>query len=856
MSHRSWLGLDMALLAAVLAYAVLEEAESHLFNWHVCLVVLGITAILYWLTQAEDGAARDSWLVSLAMFAPACVAVQLVPLPLSLLRIVSPTRAVIAESLGTIMPAQRFASLSISGADTVPYLLTVVACTVCFVLVYEVTRRARSTRLWMVVVPLIAIGAMQAALGLAQAANGKTVQGTYGTKNHFAGLLEMALPITAAWAWTLTRDEKSRRNALRVFEVCAVIAVAGIILAGLVSSLSKMGFAAGLFGLYLVAFVALITTLKGVNKWVAVAGLSAGAVLMCFALPTERLMHSFGELVSNDLATAEGRWPIWRDTLHLLGAYPIFGSGPGTYGTAFLKHQTAYVDLAFTYAHNDYLQVASEMGMVGFSIFFGLMIVIFVRAIRAATGSGSHQIRALAMGCAGAMAALAVHSLTDSNLYVRPNALILSWISGIAVGLSVRSVVADERAPVRLIRTCALALACILISYGSAAIVYDIAFRANVRAERMFCQFGICDTTGVLELQKRRHGGAVAEIPITDLVETVRRHPADPNRWEDLGEGMLRAGQVNHARACFSHALSLAPNIPPVLLRAAIFYGDIGDTKSSLMQTSLLLDKSGTYDQDVFDVFDRRKIAVDVVLSSGLSGGPRDAQTYLRFLMGSANFADAATVWNWLLAHHEADDQLAVDYVNFLYGAKRYDSAARAWTLYHTDDPGYATSDRLFNGGFESAPSGSIFDWTIQNVDDKVDVQLDSRVARSGARSLRLRFAGTENLNYSGTYETTFVAPGDYSFQAFVRTEGITTDQGVGFRISDAEAASALDVRTEQLVGTHEWKKIEQMIHVPRGTRLLLVQIVRQASLKFDGDISGTAWIDSVNLVKLDESAS
>ena len=60
-----------------------------------------------------------------------------------------------------------------------------------------------------------------------------------------------------------------------------------------------------------------------------------------------------------------------------------------------------------------------------------------------------------------------------------------------------------------------------------------------------------------------------------------------------------------------------------------------------------------------------------------------------------------------------------------------------------------------------------------------------------------------------------------------------------------------MDVNTERLVGTNDWKKVEQTITVPRDMELLHVQVVRQPSLKFDNQINGTAWIDSVRLVKL-----
>jgi hypothetical protein len=111
-----------------------------------------------------------------------------------------------------------------------------------------------------------------------------------------------------------------------------------------------------------------------------------------------------------------------------------------------------------------------------------------------------------------------------------------------------------------------------------------------------------------------------------------------------------------------------------------------------------------------------------------------------------------------------------------------------------------------------------------------------------------VRFAGKENVSYSHVTQTIFVRPGFYRFQAFVRAEDITTDQGLGFQLFDAEDSRRLDVRTEQITGSTDWKMVEQIVRVPPETRLLLLRIVRPPSLKFDSHIAGTAWIDDVSL--------
>ncbi|PYT15673.1 MAG: hypothetical protein DMG59_13030 [Acidobacteria bacterium] len=76
----------------------------------------------------------------------------------------------------------------------------------------------------------------------------------------------------------------------------------------------------------------------------------------------------------------------------------------------------------------------------------------------------------------------------------------------------------------------------------------------------------------------------------------------------------------------------------------------------------------------------------------------------------------------------------------------------------------------------------------------------------------------------------------------------LSTDQGVGFHIFDAESPARLDIFTEPLTGTSDWRKIETAFVIPRDTRGLTIQVVRRPSLKFDYKIRGTVWIDAVSL--------
>jgi hypothetical protein len=206
-----------------------------------------------------------------------------------------------------------------------------------------------------------------------------------------------------------------------------------------------------------------------------------------------------------------------------------------------------------------------------------------------------------------------------------------------------------------------------------------------------------------------------------------------------------------------------------------------------------------------------------------------------------------------MLSHQYADIPTAREYIDFLFGNNKYQEAAAAWALFLGDGRnGYRDTNWLFNGDFEREPSGLPLDWEIESVAGQVDTTLDSNVAHTGTHSLRIQFAGTENVSYANTVQKTSVPPGTYRFTAFIRTQDITTDKGVAFRIFDPENSSRLDSRTEQFIGTHGWKRVEQTVRVPGATQLLTVQVIREPTMKFDNKVSGTAWIDTVSLSRID----
>ena len=158
-----------------------------------------------------------------------------------------------------------------------------------------------------------------------------------------------------------------------------------------------------------------------------------------------------------------------------------------------------------------------------------------------------------------------IYSFTDFNMYIPANAIVFWWICGIAVSLDdsvrpeSRSTQIDEKQR-RVIRYSGFTLACVTVIYSVAWLLFFHGFDSDKQAERIFCRFGVCDPTAMMNIDSATYGKTLT-MSSNELIERLRRDPAAPNRWEDLGDALQRDGRTSSARDLFPGAI-LGPNLP------------------------------------------------------------------------------------------------------------------------------------------------------------------------------------------------------------------------------------------------------------------------------------------------------
>lgn len=387
---------------------------------------------------------------------------------------------------------------------------------------------------------------------------------------------------------------------------------------------------------------------------------------------------------------------------------------------------------------------------------------------------------------------------------------------------------------------------------------------------RLFCRLGMCDS-GLLAVAVQPRAwyslhdtGRLINFnwpentdrpadtggTLENFKEALRASPSLPVRWCDLGDALLRNGQRVQAVYCFSQALDLSGN-PGVVWRVAKSYLSMGADAQAFDLLSRLLRITRGYDNTVFALYDAGRIRLDQMLRYMVGENRRAAASYAYYLFGSNSPRDAEEVWRFVLSRNWVDERLLIARIDFLLRNKKYDIASREWagSLGQQRD-GYLLTNMLFNGDFEQDLTGSAFDWRIARI-PKGQAFLDTRVAHSGRRSLCIRLGRPEDRGGDADIiQLAYVTPGTYHFEAYVRTENLAPNQGIGFRIFDWDQPARLDDTTEHAGGSIGWNKIEATVAVSPDTKLLAVQVNRRRPASISGNVQGTAWIDSVALTR------
>ena len=243
---------------------------------------------------------------------------------------------------------------------------------------------------------------------------GGAVFGSYVNHNHYAGLMEMLLPIAGGYVLGLPARQPVRW--LGVFAV--LLAFASVELSGSRGGVISMLIEIGIFGIFFGR--ARLFGRRRAAVISAITAVSVVAILLLIAPPS--VLVRYQSLIKSPDLSLGMRNRMAMDTLNIFRDHRWVGTGLGSLETVYPRYQSVFPERTVEHAHNDFAELLAETGLAGLAVAVIALWMFFSAAFRQPKskldGLGGCIRLGAAVGCCGVV----LHSFSDFNLHIPANA--------------------------------------------------------------------------------------------------------------------------------------------------------------------------------------------------------------------------------------------------------------------------------------------------------------------------------------------------------------------------------------------------------------------------------------------------
>jgi O-antigen ligase len=238
--------------------------------------------------------------------------------------------------------------------------------------------------------------------------------GPYVNRNHFAGFVELVVPVGLA----LVVFRGLRNDLFPMAILLTIVPIGAVILSG-----SRAGIISFVFEVGVLALLARSRKRKIGSGIGAAAILALAAIALIAWMGAGKAIERFSTLHSGDV-TLGRRGTMFRGAARVFFDHPIAGSGIGTIVTVFPKFDPSYDGKIVDHVHNDYIETLAETGLLGGLCGLAFLWILFREAQRNFAAEQGHFSRALHAGAITALCGLLLHSFVDFNLRIPSNVLL------------------------------------------------------------------------------------------------------------------------------------------------------------------------------------------------------------------------------------------------------------------------------------------------------------------------------------------------------------------------------------------------------------------------------------------------
>ncbi len=129
------------------------------------------------------------------------------------------------------------------------------------------------------------------------------------------------------------------------------------------------------------------------------------------------IISEFNQAFDSEGSVSDGRLTIWLDTIEIIKAFPLFGAGFGSFLYIYPLYKTIGGSSIFDHAHNDYLELLTDGGLVGFTLVAWFVLSVLYHGFKMVRVRRDRYAVLLGIGCISGIVALLAHSITDFNMH-------------------------------------------------------------------------------------------------------------------------------------------------------------------------------------------------------------------------------------------------------------------------------------------------------------------------------------------------------------------------------------------------------------------------------------------------------
>lgn len=437
------------LIFSPLAFGTVE-------TWSISLMEAGTFFALFLLLfdkirQKETSLYEIPGIIPLLCFL-VYILLQLIPLPSGIIAIISPETYNLYQTTQSFEKPIQWMSLSINQKATMAEFFRILCYGAFYILTVQIlTDRKLLKRVITVLVVFASVlslfGILQHILSnnkifwLRELTMGGTPFGPYVNRNHYAGLMEMLFPLVLGLflyykphvSYKSFREKITELFNLQSTNIYILLGFAGVLIGTSVFlTLSRSGIVSLCLSMALFGFMVMM---KGMSRK---RGVIIMIVFLLIALSVgwfgwDPIFDRFEKIMNAQGDISEQRLQLWSDSRHIIGDYPATGTGFGTYINIYPRYRTISGDAIADHAHNDYIELLSNGGVIAFLILLWFILTVLYKSFKTSGKRRELYSIYIFLGCIAGIISLLMHSTTDFNLHIGANGLYFVFLFGLAV---------------------------------------------------------------------------------------------------------------------------------------------------------------------------------------------------------------------------------------------------------------------------------------------------------------------------------------------------------------------------------------------------------------------------------------